>query len=152
MVGNYYSGNPRPVNIKPGSPIHTTLFNSPSMSTCREKAKQKASELSSGMGKGLGCWESESKSDTTDCIVNHIREMFTLGKSYVSVSIDCTAFTACTTCPPSTNTVSNCKITYSIRDSFKDPLDIGIEPGGTPFPMDADFSENLNSCPLTLHE
>jgi RHS repeat-associated protein len=154
-ICNYFSDKPRPVVIKPDSPLHNKIFNSPSFAKCRAKAKKRAGEISGGMGSELGCWDSESKSGTLEegCVVNHLSEMFTLGKSYVSVSIDCTAVGACYPCDkgnviPSTT----CKITYTIRDSFTDPLDgsvIGFPfeiPGGTAFPMDGDFEEDFGGC------
>lgn len=147
MVGNYYTPRPRPVVIKTGSPLHDKIFDSPSFAKCRAKVKKKAAEISSGMGSGLGYGESVSKSGSADCIVGHIREMFTLGKSYVTVTIDCTSVGICFPCDednviPSTG----CTIKYAIRDSFKDPLDVGIEPGGTVFPMDGDFEEDWGGC------
>lgn len=85
--------------------------------------------------------------------MRHLSEMFTLGSSHVSVSIDCTSVGVCYPCDednviPSTS----CKITYTIRDSFTDPLDgsvIGFLfelPGGTPFPMDGDFEKDFGGC------
>jgi RHS repeat-associated protein len=150
LVCNYYSKNPYPVVIKPGSKLHTRIFNSRNFVGCQEKAHQKAGELANGLGDGggLGCWDSKSDSDTMLCKgVNNTGAMFSLGKSRITVTIECTVVGMCPICTEKPLPLTTCKIKYSIRDFFKEPLDLPFEPGGTPYPMDGDWEDTWGGCP-----
>ena len=63
------------------------------------------------------------------------RDLFVVGRSTFFRSSKCTGTVDC----ESKRFVYSCVKRFGIRDWFKDPLDIGIEAGGTPYPINADW-------------
>lgn len=75
-------------------------------------------------------------SDIYDTTTNVTREIFSVGQSTFfrrytcGLSAKCNGSKIC-------DWNYKCKLHFSIRDMFADPLDIGIEPGGTPYQINA---------------
>ena len=73
-------------------------------------------------------------------------EIFVVGHSTFQRAAACTLWVhRCCCCPPRNGTWRPfeyrllCNVVFYIRDWFRDPLDIGIEPGGTPYRINAEF-------------
>jgi RHS repeat-associated protein len=66
--------------------------------------------------------------------------LFAVGQSTLFRSATCNIAANC-----DNRTYSfSCSLGFKIRDWFKDPLDIGIEAGGTPYRINADWSDSIS--------
>jgi hypothetical protein len=67
-------------------------------------------------------------------------EIFSVGSSTFFESYSCQVQIKC--CGSTETCWSyDCTLKFSIRDSFRDPLDVGREAGGTPYPINASWTE-----------
>jgi len=78
--------------------------------------------------------------DTAETNVTGEPCLFSVGKSTFFRSASCNVSADC-----NSKTFSfSCSTSFKIRDWFRDPLDVGIEVGGTPYRINADWSSNVS--------
>lgn len=93
--------------------------------------------------KGMDCCKEKSINiiGKKNAVTDVTKEIYSVGHSTFFRSYDCTL--KATECDGKTvkKWSYDCTLSFGIRDWFKDPLDIGIEVDGTPYKIDADWTE-----------
>lgn len=84
--------------------------------------------------------ESKTVTDVTWEVTPSNKALFSIGNSTFYRNYSC-AFSKDENC----KCIYNCTMTFSIKDWFRDPLDIGVEiPGGTVYPINLTWEESIN--------
>lgn len=105
----------------------------------QETAETKARSLCGRCDKGEKS-TNLSMNDKTVTDVTNEPDLFAVGHSTFFRSGQCSITVNCST----RTYFYYCSTNFSIRDWFKDPLNMGIEVGGTPYPINADWTEGVS--------
>ena len=148
FVDHYYTGGGRTIDLA-NVGLLSAFQNSGSVTTAvgmfhlglGGKAKEKASSLCDGCDTGTKV-DSFSASDTVGTNVTQVLGLFSIGNSSFFRKGNCQIMANC----DNKSFTYQCSSNFSIRDWFRDPLDIGVEVGGTPYRINADWTTNSSGC------
>ncbi len=102
-------------------------------------AQTKAKSLCANCAKGTKSANFSMNDKTTTNVTNE-PDLFAVGKSTFFRATQCSVTVDCS----SKSFSYSCSFNYSIRDWFRDPLDLGIEVGGKPYRINAGWTENIS--------
>ena len=153
FVYHYFTGHGEPIDLNdPGVDLLQTFQNAPDVQAKVAEYRNIVSTKAAEEAKSLDCCKTQSEdfqgNDTT--VTNVTGQIFSVGHSTFFRSHDCTLKAVTCSGHKVNSWTCDCTLTFSIRDAFADPLDLGhvfghdVEvPGGTPYPINASWEENF---------
>jgi len=148
FVWHYYFGGGRTVTLS-GIGLLGKFRNTASVRRAVSGFKNDICKIAADKAKGMDCCKDKSIAfsgeDKTVTDVRSEGELYSVGRSTFFQSFNCTL--KATDCSGKTVTKWSCDCTlkFWIRDWFRDPIGLGIELWGTPYRINADWTER-HSC------
>ncbi len=140
FVNIYLAGYGLPVDLEEAGLLDEVIT---SAGACIEQAEVIVLVAATTVGRSLKCPEGGNAeiSNTLSCKFDATANIFVLGNTTLLTDYKCNISADCTNC----NYSYSCNLHHRIRDSFEDPLDIGVEiPFSVPYDITADWYSNLS--------
>jgi RHS repeat-associated protein len=149
FVGNYFSSDPRPVDLGSvgllgdfqNSSSVTSLTSgfreqTAGAAAAADKARIMCANCDQGTRKANFSFSENKDNRPTSNVTWESAALFNVGKSSFFRSAQCMVVANCKT----RRFMYSCGLSFSIKDKFSDPIDIGAElPGGSPYPITASW-------------
>lgn len=148
FLGNYFSPNPEPVDLGSAGLLGdfqnsssvsalTNGFKGQAAAAAADKARTLCSNCDQGTRKANFSLSEGKNNRPTSNVTWESAALFNVGKSSFFRSAQCMVVANCKT----RRFMYSCGLSFSIKDKFADPLDIGAEiPGGSPYPIAASWT------------
>ncbi len=152
FIQHYYTGGGRDVTLN-FIGLFFAFQQAPDVRRSVEAFKsQVRAKISGAVGDGLlKCKDGEPASEDYSTwgrdkdVTDVTKQMFSIGQSKFYREYDCTIKINKCDCDKVMDWGYMCRLRLEIRDAFKDPLDIGVEAGGTPYRITGSWTESMSS-------